>query len=155
MFFHNVKTWYWNGFYVLIHRNKICLLWINILKDANVNFTNLENVHIPIDVHTARATLTTGCLVGNFEGNFNEFAFAAQHAWDEACKKTDSKYYPLQLDGPLWNLSRLGCRHRINGSPCPLRSECKLSSFCTVNTPDAIISLSNRGKIHIHTVHPN
>lgn len=135
--------------------DKILLLWIRMLKDeANIDLANLENVRIPIDIHTARATLTTGCLVGDFDGHFQDLVTEAQHAWEESCKKTDSKYYPLQLDEPLWNLSRLGCNTRINGSVCPLSSECKLSNFCTANTPEAIISLSNREKIHVRTVYP-
>lgn len=136
--------------------NKILPLWIRGLKEAtNLDLINLENVHIPIDVHTARATLTTGCLVGNFDGNFNEFVSEAQHAWEESCKKIESKYYPLQLDEPLWNLSRLGCSNRFNGDVCPYRSECRLSDFCTANKPEAIISLGNKGKIHVSTVYPN
>src|SRR5206468_5442257 len=114
--------------------SKILLLWLRLLKDeANLNLFNLENLRIPMDIHIARATLTTGCLVGDFEGTFNELNEEAQRAWKESCKE-GSKWYPLQLDKPLWNLSRLGCSSRMNGSPCPLRSECKLSSFCTVNT---------------------
>jgi hypothetical protein len=91
----------------------------------------------------------------SFDGHFDELVDQAQRAWEEACKKMELKYYPLELDEPLWNLSRLGCSNRINGSVCPLRSECKLSKFCTANTPEAIISLSNRGKIHVRTVYPN
>jgi hypothetical protein len=136
--------------------SKILLLWLRLLKDeANINLVNLENLHIPIDIHTARATLTTGCLVGNFDGPFKELVAEAQYAWKESCDKVGSKYYPLQLDEPLWNLSRLGCSNRINGSKCPLRSECKLSTFCTANRPEAIITLSNQGKTHVHTLYPN
>lgn len=114
----------------------------------------MEKIRIPIDVHTARATLTTGCLVGDFDGQFGSFVSEAQHAWEESCKKMDFKYYLLQLDAPLWNLSRLGCSNRINGSLCPMRSECRLSKFCTANSSEAIISLSDNGKVHVDTVYP-
>jgi hypothetical protein len=153
--YNQMRTTYKKDF-PFLSGNKILLLWIRGLKDAtNLDLINLEKVRIPIDIHTARATLTTGCLVGNFESNFNEFVSEAQHAWEESCKKKDSKYYPLQLDEPLWNLSRLGCSNRINGGVCPLRSECKLSDFCTANKPEAIISLANKGKIHVSTVYPS
>ena len=74
--YNQMRTKYKKDF-PFLSGDKILLLWLNILKDANVGFINLENVHIPIDIHTARATLTTGCLVGNFDGNFNEFV--AEH----------------------------------------------------------------------------
>lgn len=136
--------------------NKIILLWIILLNNsANVPLINLEKVRIPIDIHTARATLTTGCLVGNFDGDFSELAAEAQFAWEESCKKINLKYYPILLDGPLWNLSRRGCSTRANGDVCPFLGECRLSDFCTANKPEAIISLSNRGKIRVNTKYPN
>jgi len=54
--------------------SKILSLWIRMLHDEiDINLKNLEKVPIPIDIHTARATLTTGCLVGEFGGLDNIF----------------------------------------------------------------------------------
>jgi hypothetical protein len=153
--YHQMRSKYKKDF-PFLSGNKILLLWIRMLKDeANIDLSNLDKIKIPIDIHTARASITTGCLVGNFEGNFEDLATQSQDAWEESCKSMGLKYYPLQLDAPLWNLSRLGCINRNNGSVCPLRHECKLSKYCTVNAPDAIVSLSNRGKIQVRTVYPN
>lgn len=134
--------------------SKILSLWLRMMEhSARVNLHNMENVPLPIDIHTAKATLTTGCLVGDFDGSFKDLVRQAQLAWQESCKKSGVRYYPLELDEPLWNLSRLGCSTRINGSMCPLRTECKLFDFCTANSPDAIISLS-KGKVQVHTKYP-
>jgi len=63
----------------------------------------------------------------------------------EACtylnnKNTEKHVYPLQLDEPLWNLSRLGCSNRESGMICPVKDQCDLSKFCTANSHDAIIN---------------
>jgi hypothetical protein len=155
LIYNQMRTKYRKDFPYL-SGNKILPLWIRMLKDeTNLELTNLEKIKIPIDIHTARASITTGCLVGNFDGNFEDLATQSQDAWEESCKCMGLKYYPLQLDGPLWNLSRLGCNNRMNGSVCPLRRECRLSKYCTVNTPDAIVSLSDRGKIQVRTQYPD
>ena len=132
---------------------KICSLWIRMLKDeASVKFKNLNNVPIPIDIHTARSTVTTGCVSGRFDGSFSDLTDLIKKAWVEACTGMD--YYPLQLDEPLWNLSRFGCSKHINGSPCPVRQDCRLSEFCTANHPDSIISIKQNENTHIDTKFP-
>ena len=133
--------------------SKILSLWLRMMRDeAGVDFTNLENVPLPVDIHTARATITSGCLVGKFVGSFNDLVIQTQEAWKEACKKT--RFYPLQVDEPLWNLSRHGCRNRSNGAPCPKRNECRLASFCTANLPESVISLSQDGITYVDTQYP-
>jgi len=135
--------------------SKILSLWLRVMKtEANVNLKNLENVPIPIDTHTARATLTTGCLVGKCNSSFNQFVSEAQDAWIEACKRTSPHCFPYQLDEPLWNLSRLGCSKRQNGKICPVRSRCKLSSFCTAISSDAIIYPKKNGMTVVDTKYP-
>lgn len=133
--------------------SKILSLWLRMLYDeAGIEFRNMDSVPLPVDIHTARATITTGCLVGSFEGSFTNLATQVQEAWKEACKKT--KYFPLQLDEPLWNLSRSGCSNRKNGGSCPKRNLCKLADFCTANSSDAIITLSQEGTTLIDTKYP-
>ena len=69
--------------------SKILSLWIRMLKDeGRIDLKNLENYQFLSIYIQARATLTTGCLVGKFEGSFKELAIRAQEAWIESCTKT-------------------------------------------------------------------
>lgn len=148
-----MKTQYGKNFPYLAgstSTGKILLLWIRMLHDeARIKFNNLHNVAIPIDIHTARATITTGCLSGKFEGSFTKLTEEAKKAWIEACEGTN--HYPLELDEPLWNLSRLGCSSYKLGSPCPKRNQCNLSNFCTVNNPESKMILKQNGFTIIDT----
>ncbi|MBM3905042.1 MAG: hypothetical protein FJ357_07930 [Thaumarchaeota archaeon] len=129
--------------------SKILSLWIRILNmEAGIQFKNLDKVPLPIDIHTARATITTGCLFGKFDGTFGDLVIEAKKAWIDACRQT--QYYPLQLDEPLWNLSRFGCSKHASGDYCPLRKECRLAEFCTA-VPHSIISLKQNGNTTIQT----
>jgi len=133
--------------------SKILSLWLRILhREAKINFKKLNEIPIPIDIHTARATITTGCVVGDYEGSFNELVDIAKKAWAEACK--DTNFFPLQLDEPLWNLSRFGCSKISIGKLCPERSRCKLSKFCTANNPESKILLKQNEMIRINTKYP-
>ena len=132
---------------------KILSLWIRIMnKEGKINFKNLNKVPIPIDIHTARSTITTGCLVGTFEGSFSKLTDEAKEAWIEACDGTD--HYPLELDEPLWNLSRYGCTNYTSGTPCPVANQCKLAEFCVSNHTSSKISLQQNGITTIDTKHP-
>jgi len=49
--------------------DKIFPLWIRMLYDnVEIKLQNIDKIPIPVDVHIARATFTTGCLTGNYEG---------------------------------------------------------------------------------------
>ena len=134
--------------------SKILSLWIRILHDvAKVKFKNLHDVPIPVDIHTARATITTGCLAGEFSGTFNELVDKTKKAWIEACKGTN--FYPLQLDEPLWNLSRYGCSNYKNGNPCPVRNQCELRSYCTTENPSSKIILQQNDTTTLDTKYPD
>lgn len=133
--------------------SKILSLWIRMLRDeAGVEFTHLNDVPLPVDIHTARASITTGCLVGNYSGSFNELVTQVKQAWKEACE--NMKYYPLQVDEPLWNLSRFGCSNRKNGMSCPKKNQCRLSAFCVANDSNAVITISQTGLTIIDTKYP-
>ena len=50
--------------------DKIFPLWIRMLHDnVGIRLKNLEKMPIPVDVHIARATFTTGCLKGVYTGS--------------------------------------------------------------------------------------
>jgi hypothetical protein len=45
--------------------NKIFPLWIRMLHDnVGIDLKNLDKIPIPVDIHIARASFTTGCLRG-------------------------------------------------------------------------------------------
>lgn len=120
---------------------KILSLWIRMLhKEAKIKFKNLKKVPIPIDIHTARATIMTGCLSGTFEGNFSALAELSKQAWIDACDGTE--HYPLELDEALWNLSRFGCTNYRNGNVCPVKDQCRLEKYCTANNPLSEIQIN-------------
>ncbi len=130
--------------------SKILSLWIRIMhKEAQIPFKRLELVPIPIDIHTARATITSGCIAGDFEGSFVELAEIAKKAWMEACD--NSGYYPLQLDEALWNLGRFGCSNIADGEKCPERSRCELAEYCTANNKGSCIAIVQNKAIKIST----
>ncbi|WP_268544033.1 hypothetical protein [Candidatus Nitrosotenuis cloacae] len=133
--------------------SKILSLWIRMLHDfAKVEFRNLNEVPIPVDIHTARATITTGCLAGEFSGTFGELADKTKKAWIEACEGTG--FYPLQLDEPLWNLSRYGCSNYKNGSTCPVRHQCRLRNYCVTENASSKIFLQQNNTTTIVTEYP-
>lgn len=114
---------------------KILPLWIFFMHElVGIKMKNIDKIPIPVDVHIARATFTTGCLTGKYKGSIYDVREMIDDVWKKACKGT--KYYRLQFDFPLWNLSKFGCRHRAN-SNCPKIDTCPASKFCV------------NGKIHI------
>ncbi len=129
---------------------KIRSLWIRMLyKEAKIRFKNLEKVPMPIDIHTARATIMTGCLSGTFKDDFSKLTEYAKRAWIDVCNKTE--HYPLELDEVLWNLSRLGCTKYRDGSACPVRDQCRLEKYCTANIPSSSIQINQKGRTLIDT----
>lgn len=115
---------------------KIGPLWLRMLRD-NVGIShlrNLENVPIPMDIHVARATLTTGVARGSAKIEMSDLFEYIRRAWSES---TDGLYFndrpliALDIDEPLWHLSKYGCtkRNSLTGD-CPLHGECEASDFC-------------------------
>jgi len=115
--------------------DKIFPLWIRMLHD-NIGFElkNLEKIPIPVDVHIARSTFTTGCLVGEYTGTISDIAPKIDEAWKSVMSKVKHPKltYRLQLDEPLWNLSKNGCTHR-RGNICPKKKQCPVGEFCVDN----------------------
>jgi len=122
--------------YPYLRGDKIGPLWIRMLRD-NVGITqlkNLEKVPIPVDIHVARATLATGVVKGHFNGRMNELFENIREAWFESVMDLKAKDRPmiaLDVDEPLWHLSKYGCtkRDQTYGN-CPMFHACTVKEFC-------------------------
>jgi hypothetical protein len=120
--------------------NKIFPLWIRMLHDnIGIKLKNMDKIPIPVDVHIARATFTTGCLNGDYEGSISDVFPKIDDAWEKTIQKVNHPKlsYRAQLDEPLWHLSKYGCRFR-KGNTCPNRSVCPVKTFCV----DGIVKVS-------------
>ena len=122
--------------YPYLRGPKIGPLWVRMLRD-NVGISklvNLEKVAIPVDIHIARATLTTGVVSGQFEGRLDELFKYVRKAWFKSVKDLNLKTRPmiaLDVDKPLWHLSKYGCTSRNEISRyCSVYSRCKARDFC-------------------------
>jgi hypothetical protein len=116
--------------------NKIGPLWLRMLRD-NVGIEKLkklDKVPIPVDVHVARATLATGIVRGDYNGNLENLFEWIREAWFVSVKGLNFKNRPmiaLDVDEPLWHLSKYGCtkRDKITGK-CPELARCEGKDFC-------------------------
>lgn len=122
--------------YPYLRGPKIGPLWIRMLRD-NVGLTklrNLDEIPIPVDRHVARATLTTGVARGSFEGRLEELFKHIRRAWFESVEGLRVENRPmvaLDVDEPLWHLSKYGCTKRNKLTrECPVSDSCKASEFC-------------------------
>jgi hypothetical protein len=116
---------------------KIGPLWIRMLRD-NVGLSkliNLDRVPMPIDIHIARATITTGICKGQYSGNLGNLFPEMRLAWSDSIKGLSIKGRPmivLDIDEPLWHLSKYGCsgnRNKISGI-CSVHDRCEAKDFC-------------------------
>ncbi|CAD6494443.1 MAG: hypothetical protein EMLJLAPB_00791 [Candidatus Argoarchaeum ethanivorans] len=122
--------------YPYLRGPKIGPLWLRMLRD-NVGIAqlrNLEKVPIPVDIHVARATLTTGVVRGSIEVKLDELFGDIRKAWFESVEGLSIKNRPmiaLDVDEPLWHLSKYGCSYRdkITGY-CPVSNSCEAREFC-------------------------
>lgn len=126
----------WKPDYLYLRGDKIGPLWLRMLRD-NVGITELENldeVPIPVDIHVARSTLTTGVVRGQFKGNLNDLFKYIRKAWFKSVKGLNVKNRPmiaLDIDEPLWHLSKYGCAKRDkNTGNCPFYHRCEIKEFC-------------------------
>jgi hypothetical protein len=122
--------------YPNLRGDKIGPLWLRILS-TEMGFSQLKNmdkVPIPVDVHIARATLTTGVVKGDFEGRLGDLFGYVRRAWFESVKGLragDRPMIALDVDEPLWHLSRSGCSKRNKKTGICLKKEnCVVSNFC-------------------------
>jgi len=116
--------------------NKIGPLWLRMLRDnAGLDaLKNLEGVPVPVDIHVARASLCLGIVRGTYEGRLEEIFGTIRQAWAESVRGHmvgDRPMVALDVDEPLWNLSRSGCGRRDpETGACPLRPTCEFGAFC-------------------------
>ena len=122
--------------YPFLRGPKIGPLWLRMLRD-NVGIgklSDLDEVPIPVDIHVARATLCLGVVRGRFRGSLTEVFEHVRQAWSESVVGLSVESRPmiaLDLDEPLWHLSKYGCTKRPgDGSQCPMLSTCEAAEFC-------------------------
>jgi len=129
--------------YPYLRGNKIGPLWLRMLRDnvGIIELKNLERVPIPVDVHIARASLTTGVVYGRFIGGLEEIFEEIRKAWFQSVKGVNigsRDMIALDVDEALWHLSKYGCSKREIHGNCPVFSECEAQKFCI------------KGKVAIH-----
>lgn len=110
---------------------KIGPLWVRMLHDnCLVDFHGLDRIPVPVDVHTAQATLQIGCVRPiSKSGQMADLTDAVHKVWRRALLGSPDGSYPLQLDEPLWILSRNGCR-KTQLWPCEFRLRCPAANYC-------------------------
>ena len=132
--------------YPYLRGNKIAPLWLRMLRDnvGIANIKNLDKVPIPVDIHVARATLATGIVRGYYSGNLEGIFEEIRKAWFDSVKGTEihgRAMIALDVDEPLWHLSKYGCTYRYKSSgDCPKFSTCEVKSFCVKGQIDIDIS---------------
>lgn len=122
--------------YPYLRGKKIGPLWVRMLRD-NIGISQLKNINrvpIPVDIHVARASLALGVVRGKYLGPLEPLFEMIREAW---FKSTQGLSYgrremvALDLDKPLWNLSKHGCADRLaDGNDCPRKHECSVQDLC-------------------------
>lgn len=110
---------------------KILPFWLRILKDvAGIDLRNIQQVPLPVDVHTARATLRIVYHSNQRPGVPAQREEMVQK-WFAICRAVGRpEIHPLALDEPLWLLSRNGCSATDGESRCARAAECVVAEFC-------------------------
>jgi hypothetical protein len=122
--------------YPYLRGPKIGPLWLRMLRD-NVGidkFINLDRVPIPVDIHVARATLSTGIIRGSFSGKLEDLFEEIRKAWFTSVQGLSIKgrsMIALDVDEPLWHLSKNGCTYRNKTTgDCSQFNSCEVKEFC-------------------------
>lgn len=110
--------------------DKILPLWIRMMKDVcGIEIKKIEKIPFPVDVHTARATVFTGCLTGNnIKTSVSKIRTDVDRIWENAAEQT-KEFNKFDLDEPLWILSKYGCK-KLKDMKCPVFEKCILNNFC-------------------------
>jgi len=122
--------------YPYLRGPKIGSLWLRMLRDnAGIRkLKNLDKVPIPVDIHVARATLTTGVIRGKIRSHLHDLFEDIRTAWAESVKGLNAEDRPmiaLDVDEPLWHLSKYGCTFRDKETGvCPVSGQCEARDFC-------------------------
>ncbi|MCD6134542.1 MAG: hypothetical protein J7J25_03370 [Candidatus Omnitrophica bacterium] len=122
--------------YPYLRGPKIGPLWLRMLKD-NAGITllrNLDKVPIPVDIHVARATLAIGIVRGSVKTKLDKLFEYIRKAWFESVKGLNIRnrqMIALDLDEPLWHLSKYGCSKRDKTTnSCPVFNKCEMKELC-------------------------
>ena len=122
--------------YLFLKGNKIGPLWLRMLRDnAGIDrILNMDKIPIPVDVHVARATLALGIVRGQYQGSSETIFIEIRKAWSLCTKGVFANnriMISLDVDEPLWHLSKYGCtdRNPQNGT-CLKKWTCELREFC-------------------------
>ena len=121
--------------YPFLRGNKIGPLWLRMLRD-NVGISelkNLERVPIPVDIHIARSSLATGVVRGQFRGRLSDLFDHVRQAWFQSVEGLSVHERPmisLDVDEPLWHLSKYGCSSRKENGSCLVKDRCEAADFC-------------------------
>jgi hypothetical protein len=132
--------------YPYLRGPKIGPLWLRMLRD-NVGVStlrNLDSVPIPVDVHVARATLALGIVGGQHSGSIRDLFQRIREAWFqsvEGLQVRDRPMIALDVDEPLWTLSKYGCTNRQKPTGgCPVHRSCEMAAFCVPGLIDVTSS---------------
>ena len=138
--------------YPYLRGAKIGPLWLRMLRD-NVGLSELkrmERVPIPVDIHVARATLCLGVVRGTYHGPLSDLFEHIRSAWSTSVEGLEVHGRPmiaLDVDEPLWHLSKYGCSRRGDSTvTCPLRGRCDAGSMCV----GGLVKIKN-GKVDLET----
>jgi len=124
-----------NNDFPFLRGPKIGPLWIRMLRDnIGLQIKNLDKVPIPVDIHVARATLSLGIVRGQFEGSLPNIFGDIRKAWFgsvEGLITNKREMIALDVDEPLWHLSKYGCndRNKTTGI-CPHYYRCEANKYC-------------------------
>ena len=122
--------------YPFLRGPKIGPLWLRMLRDnVGIEPRNLDEVPIPVDRHVARATLAIGVVRGYFKGRLSSLFEDIRAVWFEGVEGLYAKNSPmiaLDVDEPLWHLSKYGCAKNRNETTgdCSVFHRCEARMFC-------------------------
>lgn len=116
--------------------DKIGPMWIRMLRDnAGISkLKRLSRIPIPVDIHIARATLSLGIVKGHGCCSSEQLYNLVREAWNRiyaGSALNQKSEVQLDVDEPLWHLSRDGCSNRDRDSGiCSAYHKCEVSKFC-------------------------
>ena len=125
--------------------DKILPLWIRMMKDVcGVEINNINKIPFPVDVHIARATIFSGCLVGNnVKTSIPKIMPDIDRIWTKVAEHIED-LNKFDLDEPLWTLSKYGCK-KLKDMNCPVFDECPIKEFCEAVKKNIRVVQGERG----------
>ena len=115
-------------------------MWLRILQDIAglENLKNLEKIPIPVDVHIAMASNFLGVIKNDDGRILNEDELRKNYdnireAWFKSVEGLNingKEIIALDMDEPLWLLSRYGCSKIDKENSKKLCSDCVVKDLC-------------------------